>query len=57
MDRIARQPEPTPPPFEDLRNTPLARIPIDRAAQVARVNDRSEGQPAPVGVAAFGSAI
>ncbi|MDT0527382.1 hypothetical protein RM555_00060 [Micromonospora sp. DSM 115977] len=57
MDRTVRPPDPTPPPLDDLRRTPLGRIPLDRARSVARVTSRREDRPARVDVAAFISAI
>ncbi|MEV4467830.1 hypothetical protein AB0J51_29915 [Micromonospora echinofusca] len=57
MDRTARQPDLSPPPLDDLRRTPLGRIPLDRARSVARVTSRGEDRPARVDVAAFNSAI
>ncbi|MGW4498113.1 hypothetical protein ACWENR_05770 [Micromonospora sp. NPDC004336] len=57
MDRTVRQPDPTPPPLDDLRRTPLGRISLDRARSVAGATTRREDRPARVDVAAFISAI
>ncbi|MCX4391290.1 hypothetical protein OG777_30775 [Micromonospora peucetia] len=57
MDRTVRQPDPTPPPLDDLRRAPLGRISLDRARSVAHVTSRREDRPARVDVAAFNSAI
>ncbi|WP_245724724.1 FXSXX-COOH protein [Micromonospora citrea] len=57
VDRTVRQPDLSPPPLDDLRRTPLGRIPVDRARSVAHVTSRREARPARVDVAAFTSAI
>lgn len=57
VDHTIRQPDPIPTPLSDVRQTPLGRIPLDRARAIARVDDRRAEHPARVDVAAFGSAI
>ncbi|MFC0506765.1 FXSXX-COOH protein [Micromonospora costi] len=57
MDRIPDRPTTATAPLDDLRHTPLGRIPIARARTVALSDTRTTDRPSRLDVAAFGSSI
>ncbi len=57
MDRTQRPSDPFPAPMSDVRRTPLGQIPVERAAALARIDDRRAIHPTRVDVASFGSHV
>ncbi|WP_255469978.1 hypothetical protein [Micromonospora sp. HM134] len=43
--------------MSDVRRTPLGQIPVERAAALARIDDRRATHPTRVDVASFGSHV
>ncbi|WP_255542166.1 hypothetical protein [Micromonospora sp. S-DT3-3-22] len=43
--------------MSDVRRTPLGQIPVERAAALARIDDRRAIHPTRVDVASFGSHV